>query len=136
MASWKVELAIAIGVFAVIGILFGAGIFTPTHTANSAFNTNTNTTNLIPDVRVVSEQAQSPNGIFLVHYIVYGNVMNAGNGTSGPITVALQIKSPESAILLNTNETVVPDILSPKQEGTYTFKFTSDDLGAVSVAKQ
>jgi hypothetical protein len=88
MASWKVELAIAIGVFAVIGILFGAGIFTPTHAANSAFNTNTNTTNLIPDVRVVSEQAQSPNGIFLVHYIVYGIVMNVGNGTSGPYSRA------------------------------------------------
>ena len=82
------------------------------------------------DIRVVSEQEERIAGaIFLLHYIVYGNVINVGNGTSGPIVVTLQITSPEGVILLNTNETVVPDILSPKGEGSYTFKFTSDDLG-------
>jgi hypothetical protein len=79
----------------------------------------------IADVRVVSEQEERTAGaIFLLHYIVYGNVINVGNGTSEPIVVTLQITSPEGMILLNTNETVIPDILPPKGEGSYTFKLT------------
>ena len=109
-------------------------------------NQNANTTNLVPDVRVVSEQEQRTGGlIFTIHYIVYGSVANFGNATSGPVTVHLEITSPQGAVLLSTDGSTIPDILSPKQEGTYTFKFTSDDLGGyksgdwtygVSVVKQ
>ena len=67
--------------------------FTNATTNNSTANANprSNTTNLMSDVRVVSEQSQRTAGfIFLIHYIVFGNVANFGNGTSGPITVHLQ----------------------------------------------
>ena len=98
------------------------------------------------DVKVVSQQSQRTAGfIFLIHYIVYGNVANFGNGTSGPITVHLQITSLQGAVLYSTDGSTIPDTLAPKQEGKFTFEFTSDDLGGyksgdwtfdVSVAKQ
>jgi hypothetical protein len=109
-------------------------------------NPTSNTTNLVSDVRVVSQQSQRTAGfIFLIHYIVYGNVANFGNGTSGPITVHLQITSRQGAVLYSTDGSTIPDTLAPKQEGKFTFEFTSDDLGGyksfdwtygVSVVKQ
>jgi len=96
---------------------------------------NLNTTNLVSDVRVVSEQSQRTAGfIFLIHYIVYGDVANFGNGTSGPITVHLQITSPQGAVLYSTDGSTIPDTLAPKQEGKFTFEFTSNDLGGYKSA--
>lgn len=114
---------------------------------NATTNSNTtNTTNLMSDVRVVSEQSQRTAGfIFLIHWIVFGNVANFGNGTSGPITVHLQITSPQGAVLYSADGSTIPDTLTPKQEGKFTFEFTSNDLGRyksgdwtynVSVVKQ
>jgi hypothetical protein len=116
--------------------------------SNATTNTNpkSNTTNLMPDVKVVSQQSQRTAGfIFLIHYIVFGNVANFGNATSGSITVHLQITSPQGAVLYSTDGSTIPGTLAPKQEGKFTFEFTSDDLGGyksgdwtfdVSVVKQ
>jgi hypothetical protein len=87
-------------------------------------------TNLLSDVRVVSEQEQRTSGLFFtIRYIVYGNVANFGNGPSGPLTLHLEITSPQGAVLFTTDGSTTPDILSPKQEGKFTFEFSSDDLG-------
>ena len=109
-------------------------------------NPTSNTTNLVSDVRVISPQCQRTAGfIFLIHYICFGTVANFGNGTSGPITVHLQITSPQGAVLYSIDGSTIPDTLAPKQEGKFTFEFTSDDLGGyksfdwtsdVSVVKQ
>jgi hypothetical protein len=72
-------------------------------------SSTTNTTNFMSDVRVVSQQSQRTAGfIFLIHYIVFGNVANFGNGTSGPITVHLQITSPQGAVLYSTERYRIP----------------------------
>lgn len=115
-------------------------------TNSSTTNTNpkSNTTNMMSDVKVVSQQSQRTAGfIFLIHYIVYGNVANFGNGTSGPITVHLQITSLQGAVLYSTDGSTIPDTLAPKQEGKFTSEFTSDGgyksgdwTFDVSVAKQ
>ena len=119
---------------------------TLTNAITNSSATTTNTTNLMSDVRVVSEQSQRTAGfIFLIHWIVFGNVANFGNATSGPITVHLQVTSPQGAVLYSTDGSTIPATLAPKQQGKFTFEFTSNDLGGyksgdwkydVSVVKQ
>ncbi len=75
---------------------------------NSGSNTNTNTTNLILDVMGVSGHEEPTSGIiFLLHYIVNGNVMNVVDETFGTVTVALQITSPECATLLYRRNIII-----------------------------
>ena len=117
-----------------------------TNNIEKVLDLGSNTTNLVSDVRVITPQCQRTAGfIFLIHYMCFGTVANFGNGTSGPITVHLQITSPQGAVLYSTDGSTIPDTLAPKQEGKFTIEFTSDDLGGyksfdwtygVSVAKQ
>jgi hypothetical protein len=44
------------------------------------------------------------------------------------VIVHLQITSPKGAVLYSTDGSTIPDTLAPKQEGKFTFEFTSDDL--------
>jgi len=82
------------------------------------------------DVRVGEIHEEQTGGIiFLLHYAVWGKVVNNGTLPSGPVTVTLNITSPNGALLFKTDAPVFPDTLSPGQEGSFTFKFTSDDLG-------
>jgi hypothetical protein len=84
-----------------------------TNATTNSSATTTNTTNLVSDIRVVSHQSQRTAGfIFLIHYIVFGNVANFSNGTSGPITVHLQITSPQGSVLYSTDGSTIPDTLT------------------------
>lgn len=65
-------------------------------------------------------------------YIVFGNVANFGNGTSGP-KVHVQITSPKGAVLYSTDGSTIPYTLAPKEEGKFSFEFpppikTASDL--------
>jgi hypothetical protein len=53
-------------------------------------------------------------------YIVFGNVANFGNGTSGPIKVHVQITSPQGAVLYPTDGSTIPDTLARKE---FSFEF-------------
>jgi hypothetical protein len=131
MASWKVELVIAVGIFAAIGLLVAVWVHTPSSVSLPSTSTSTSTsTNLLPDVRVTYEKGETTSDvIFTIHYMVYGGVANFGNATSGPVTVHLEIQRTDGVSLLETNATTIPATLDPKQDGKFTFLFSSDDLG-------
>jgi hypothetical protein len=128
--DWKGQLVVAIGIFAVIAVVV---VYVIPATSNRL--------PLRSDVRVGEVHEKQTGGIiFLLHYAVWGKVVNNGTLPSGPVTVTLNITSPNGALLLKTDAPVFPDNLSSGQEGSFTFKFTSDDLGRwtyyVSVSKQ
>jgi hypothetical protein len=133
--DWKGQLAVAIGIFTVIAVV-----------VVYVMPAMSNRLPLRSDVRVGEvHEAQTGGIIFLLHYAVWGKVVNNGTLPSGPITVTLNITSSNGALLFKTDAPVYPDTLSPGQEGSFTFKFTSDDLGGytgnnwtyyVSVTKQ
>jgi hypothetical protein len=85
------------------------------------------------NVQVISEEKHNPIGIFQVHYLVSGNVANFGHSISGVIAVRFDITSPEGEILFSTDALTTPNTLAPKQEGQFTFEFTSDDLGGYNL---
>ena len=85
------------------------------------------------NVRVGELHEEQTGGIiFPLHYAVWGKVINNGTLPSGPVTVRLNITSLKGALLFKTDASVFPDTLSPGREGSFTFKFTSDDLGGYS----
>jgi len=127
-------LAVAIGIFAVIAVVV---VYVIPITSNKLL--------LRSNVRVGEIHVEQSGGkIFLLHYAVWGKVVNNGTLLSGPVTVTLNITSSKGALLFKTDAPVFPDTLSPGQEG-FTFKFTSNDLRCytgndwtyyVSVSKQ
>jgi hypothetical protein len=133
--DWKGQLAMAIGIFAVIAVVV---VYVIPATSNRL--------PLRSDVRVGKVHEEQSGGIMsLLHYEVWGKVVNNGTLPSGPVTVTLNITSLKGALLFKTDAPVFPDTLSPGREGSFTFKFTSDDLGGytgndwtyyVSVSKQ
>ena len=117
--DWKGQLAVAIGIFAVIAVVV---VYVIPATSNR----------LLPrsDVRVGKVHVEQSGGIIsLLHYAVWGKVVNNGALPSRPITVTLNITSPNGALLFKTDAPVFPDTLSPGQEGSFAFKFTSNNLG-------
>jgi len=96
------------------------------------------------DVRVGEVHEQQTGGIiFPLNYTVWGKVINTL--PSGHVTVTLNITSPNGVLLFKTDAPVFPHTLSPRQEGSFTCKFTSHDLRGytgndwtyyVSVSKQ
>ena len=133
--NWKGQLAIAIGIFAVIAVV---AVYVIPATSNKV--------PLRSDVRVGEVHEQQTGGIiFPLNYIVWGKVINNGTLPSGPVIVTLNITSPNGALLFKTDAPVFPHPLSLGQEGSFTFKFTSHDLRGytgndwtyyVSVSKQ
>jgi hypothetical protein len=132
--DWRGQLAVAIGIFAVIAVVVVYVI--PATSNRLLFRSN---------VRVGEVHVEQSGIISLVHYVVWGKVVNNGTLPSGPVTVTLNITSPKGALLFETDAPVFPDTLSPGQEGSFTFKFTSNDLRGytgndwtyyVSVSKQ
>jgi hypothetical protein len=116
--DWKAQLAMAIGIFAVIAVVV---VYVIPVTSNRPI--------LRSNVRVGEVHVeQSGNIISLLHYAVWGKVVNNGTLPSGPITVTLNITSPKGALLFKTDASVFPDTLSPGQQGSFTFKFSSNDL--------
>jgi hypothetical protein len=133
--DWRGQLAVAIGIFAVIAVVVVYVI--PATSNRLLFRSNVR----VGEVHV----EQSGNIISLLHYVVYGKVVNNGTLPSGPLTVTLNITSPKGALLFKTDAPVFPDTLSSGQQGSFTFKFTSNDLRGytgndwtyyVSVSKQ
>ncbi len=131
--NWKGRLAIAIGIFVVIAIVI---VYVIPATSNRLPSRS--------DVRVGGVHEEQTGGV-LLHYVVWGKVVNNGTLPSGPVTVTLNITSPNGALLFKTDAPVFPETLSPGQEGSFTFKFTSDELRGytgndwtyyVSVSKQ
>jgi hypothetical protein len=133
--DWKGQLAIAIGIFAVITVVV---VYVIPATSNRV--------PLRSDVRVGEVHERQTGGIiFPLNYTVWGKVINNGTLPSGPVIVTLNITSPNGALLFKTDAPVFPHPLSLGQEGSFTFKFTSHDLRGytgndwtyyVSVSKQ
>jgi hypothetical protein len=118
--DWKGQLAVAIRIFAVIAVV-----------VVYAISVTSNRLPLRSDIRVGKvHEEQTSSIIFLLHYAVWGKVVNNGSLPSGPVTVTLNITSPNGALLFKTDAPVFPNTLSPGQQGSFTFKFTSDDLGS------
>jgi hypothetical protein len=115
--NWKGQLAIAIGIFAVIAVVI---VYVIPATSNRL--------PLRSDVRVRDVHVEQT-GAVLPHYAVWGKVVNNGVLPSGPVTATLNITSPNGALLFKTAAPVFPDTLLPGQQGSFTFKFTSNDLG-------
>jgi hypothetical protein len=116
--DWKGQLAVAIRIFAVIAVV-----------VVYAISVTSNRLPLRSDIRVGKvHEEQTSSIIFLLHYAVWGKVVNNGSLPSGPVTVTLNITSPNGALLFKTDAPVFPNTLSPGQQGSFTFKFTSDDL--------
>ena len=112
--DWKGLLAIAIGI-AVITFVIRLVLIPVLQSA--------------PDLRVKEVHEEQTGGTILLHYEVWGKVFNNGTLSSGPVTVRLNITSSNGALLFNADRPIFPDIRSPKDNGSFTFKFTSDDLG-------
>lgn len=75
-------------------------------------------TQVRPDVRVVTvsfDQVGGIHGLTTEKFIVHGDIINVGNGTSAPITVGLYVTS-DSTVLLTQNTTAIPETLAPKQQ--------------------
>lgn len=111
-------MAVAIGIFTVIAVVV---LYVIPATSNRL--------PLRSDVRVGEVHVEQSDGIIsLLHFAVWGKVVNNGTLPSGPVTVTLNITSPKGALLFKTDKPVFPDTLSPRQKGSFTFKFTSYDL--------
>jgi hypothetical protein len=116
--DWKGQLAVAIGIFAVITVMV---LYVIPITSNRLL--------LRSNVRVGEVHVEQSDGIIsLLHYAVWGKVLNNGTLPSGPVMVTLNITSPKGALLFKTDAPVFPDTLSPGQGGSFTFKFTSNNL--------
>jgi hypothetical protein len=111
--DWKGQLAVAIGIFALIALVVLYVI--PTTSNRPLLRSNVR----VGEVHV----EQSGNIISLLHYAVWGKVVNNGTLPSGPLTVTLNITSPKGALLFKTDTPVFPDTLSPGQQGSFTFNF-------------
>ena len=133
--DWKGQLAVATGIFAVIAVVV---LYVIPATSNRLL--------LRTDVKVGEVHEEQSSGIiFPLNYAVWGKVVNNGTLPSRPVTVRLNITSPKGVLLFKTHAPVFPDSLSPGEDGSFTFKSTSDDLGGytgndwtyyVSVSKQ
>jgi hypothetical protein len=103
--DWKGQLAVAIGIFAVITVMV---LYVIPITSNRLL--------LRSNVRVGEVHVEHSDGIILLlHYAVWGKVLNNGTLPSGPVTVTLNITSPKGALLFKTDAPVFPDTLSPGQ---------------------
>jgi hypothetical protein len=115
---WKEILALAVGILVVITVVI-VFLIPVLHSAQ--------------DLIVKDVHEEQTGGTILLHYVVWGKVVNNGTLPSGPVTVTLDIRSPNGAPLFKTDTPIFPadrkDTLKPSQEGYFTFKFTSDDLG-------
>jgi hypothetical protein len=81
--DWKGQLAMAIGIFAVIAVVV---VYVIPATSNRL--------PLRSDVRVGKIHEEQSGGIIsLLHYEVWGKVVNNGTLPSGPVTVTLNITS-------------------------------------------
>jgi hypothetical protein len=76
--DWKGQLAVAIGIFAVIAVVVVYVI--PTTSNRLLFRSN---------VRVGEVHVEQSGIISMVHYVVWGKVVNNGTLPSGPVTTTI-----------------------------------------------